>query len=58
MQVRVFVYIVDTKTELSAFQSESVMDQAFFVNEAVQFILNSYTDDKVKPSSVLIMSVS
>jgi hypothetical protein len=44
---------------LSAFQSESIQDQAFIANEAVQFILAKYKEQKkITPKGVLIIGHS
>jgi hypothetical protein len=44
---------------LSAFQSESIEDQAFVANEAVQFILSKYKEQKkIVPKGVLIIGHS
>ncbi|KAJ3261327.1 GPI inositol-deacylase [Boothiomyces macroporosus] len=51
------LYTMNTKGELAAFHSNLLEDQAFYANEAIQYILESYPKN-IQPESVIILGHS
>jgi PGAP1-like protein len=56
-QLPLQLYTIDTREELTAFSTITLKDQAFFANEAVAWLLQSYPDDS-RPKSVYIIGHS
>ncbi|KAJ3324411.1 GPI inositol deacylase [Boothiomyces sp. JEL0866] len=51
------LYAMETREELGAFHSNLLHDQAFYANEAVEYILQSYPENE-RPESVVILGHS
>ncbi|KAJ3335404.1 GPI inositol deacylase, partial [Kappamyces sp. JEL0680] len=56
-RLRLELYAVSTREEMSAFNSLAIQDQAFYANEAIQWILSSYDKDKA-PRSIFVVGHS
>ncbi|KAJ3025267.1 UNVERIFIED_CONTAM: GPI inositol deacylase [Siphonaria sp. JEL0065] len=52
------VFTIDSINELAAFDSHLIREQAYFVNDAIKKILDSYTGPSYKPKSVILVAHS
>lgn len=51
-------FTFDNNEEFAAFNGQSVIDQAFFLNDVIKLILSFYSTNKVIPQSVLLIGHS
>ncbi|KAI8903193.1 hypothetical protein EDD86DRAFT_250600 [Gorgonomyces haynaldii] len=52
------IFTIDTKYELSAFDPQFLMDQAFYCNEAIEYILGLYNNTGHTPEAVYVVGHS